>query len=82
MTETTTPITQDGSVSPFTTPAGIQSTSILKKRRLIMAALNIGTFLLLTVLMARLLGQGGWTVLDGLMMLSFLVSAPWSVLGF
>ena len=82
MTETTTPITQDGSVSPFTTPAGIQSTSILKKRRLIMAALNIGTFLLLTVLMARLLGQGGWTVLDGLMMLSFLVAAPWSVLGF
>ena len=82
MTETTTPITQDGSVGSFTTPAGIQSTSILKKRRLIMAALNIGTFLLLTVLMADLLGQGGWTLLDGLMMLSFLVAAPWSVLGF
>ena len=82
MTETTTPITQDGSVGSFTTPAGIQSTSILKNRRLIMAALNIGTFLLLTVLMAGLLGQGGWTLLDGLMMLSFLVAAPWSVLGF
>jgi membrane glycosyltransferase len=82
MTETTTPITQDGSVGSFTTPAGIQSTSILKKRRLIMAALNIGTFLLLTMLMTDLLGQGGWTLLDGLMMLSFLVAAPWSVLGF
>lgn len=81
MTETTTPL-QDGSVSPFTTPAGIQSTSTLKNRRLAMAALNIGSFLILAVLMARLLGQGGWTVLDGLMMLSFLVAAPWSVLGF
>ena len=82
MTETTTPMMQDGSVSPFTTPAGIQSTATLKNRRLIMAALNIGTFLLLTWLMAKLLGQGGWTLLDGLMMLAFVVAAPWSVLGF
>ena len=82
MTETTTPHAQDGSVSPFTTPAGIQSTSMLRNRRILMASLNIGSFLLLSVLMVQLLGQGGWTVLDALMMLSFLVAAPWSVLGF
>lgn len=82
MTETSTPMREDGSNDSSTTPAGIQSTVTLKKRRLTMAGLNGGTFLLLALCMAKLLGQGGWSVLDGVMMAAFLVAAPWSVLGF
>lgn len=82
MTETTTPMREDGSVLPCTTPAGIQSTVTLKNRRIAMAVLNGGLFLLLALCMAKLLGQGGWSILDMVMMAAFLVAAPWSVLGF
>ena len=82
MTETTTPMREDGSDLSSTTPAGIQSTVTLKKRRIAMAVLNGGLFLILLAGMAQLLGQGGWSVLDVIMMVAFLVAAPWSVLGF
>ncbi|MFO1148973.1 MAG: glucans biosynthesis glucosyltransferase MdoH [Alsobacter sp.] len=65
-----------------TTPAGLQSTRMLTRRRAVVAALNLLTYLALAAAMARVLGTGGWTVVDILMFVCFLFAAPWSVLGF
>ncbi|MHB2165976.1 glucans biosynthesis glucosyltransferase MdoH [Alsobacter sp. R-9] len=65
-----------------TTPAGLQSTSVLARRRLIVTLLNVVTYLGLAYAMVKVLGAGGWTVIDALMLLCFLLAAPWSVLGF
>lgn len=65
-----------------TTPAGLQSTAELARRRLIVAALNVVTYLGLAAVMVRVLGAGGWTIIDVLMLVCFLLAAPWSVLGF
>ena len=64
------------------TPAGLQSTHELTRRRLIVAALNIVTYLGLAWAMVSVLSAGGWTIVDGLMLVCFLFAAPWSVLGF
>jgi membrane glycosyltransferase len=65
-----------------TTPAGLQSARLLARRRLFVAGLNGATYLGLGAVMVDVLGAGGWTVIDALMLLCFLVAAPWSVLGF
>lgn len=64
------------------TPAGIQSTRLLFRRRLLVAGLNIATFAGLVTLFAHLLGTGGFTTLDVLLLLAFCVSTPWTILGF
>ena len=64
------------------TPAGIQSAALLTRRRQIAFALNIVTYLALALALAGVLGAGGWTLIDALMFLCFLIAAPWSVLGF
>ncbi|XBO36875.1 glucans biosynthesis glucosyltransferase MdoH [Alsobacter sp. KACC 23698] len=65
-----------------TTPTGSQSTRDLAARRQIVAVLNLATFAALGLALASVLGAGGWTVVDVLMMLCFVMAAPWSVLGF
>jgi membrane glycosyltransferase len=65
-----------------TTPAGLQASAELTWRRLFVAALNILTYLFMAGWMAEILGAGGWSVVDGLMMACFLVGLPWTVLGF
>ncbi len=62
------------------TPTGTQSASVLLRRRLLVAFLNLATFLIVAALFARLAGHGGWTVLDGLLMLAFMISVPWNIL--
>lgn len=64
------------------TPAGIQSTRLLFRRRLLVAGLNIATFAGLVTLFAHLLGTGGFTTLDFLLLAAFCVSTPWTILGF
>lgn len=64
------------------TPAGLQSARMLTRRRLLVAGLNGATVLALAAAMARVLGAGGWTIVDGLMFACFLFAVPWSVLGF
>jgi membrane glycosyltransferase len=64
------------------TPAGLQPTRILARRRALVASLNVATFLALAAAMAHVLGQGGWTLIDVAMFVCFLFAAPWSVLGF
>ena len=47
-----------------------------------MAGLNIATYAGLAAALVHVLGAGGWTLVDILMLVCFLVAAPWSVLGF
>lgn len=64
------------------TPTGTQSLSELARRRRIVAVLNVATWLALAAGAAYILGSGGWSIIDVLMMLCFLVGTPWTVLGF
>ncbi len=63
------------------TPAGLQRPRALARRRLFVAALNIGTLALLGWGIATALGAGGWSVPDWMILVCFLVGAPWTVLG-
>jgi hypothetical protein len=65
-----------------TTPTGVQSTRTLLLRRLLVAGLNLATYAGLAAALVHVLGAGGWTLVDILMLACFLVATPWSVLGF
>jgi membrane glycosyltransferase len=64
------------------TPAGLQSAASLRNRRVLLAALNMTTYLGLGLWMAEILGAGGWTLVDAGLFACFLVATPWTVLGF
>jgi membrane glycosyltransferase len=64
------------------TPAGLQGARTLRRRRLTVLALNLLTYAALATAMAAVAGAGGWTLVDGLLFVCFLVAAPWTVLGF
>jgi membrane glycosyltransferase len=66
----------------FLTPAGLQPKRELMWRRIFVAALNVVTWLWLANWMASILGAGGWSVVDYIMLACFLIGTPWSVLGF
>jgi membrane glycosyltransferase len=65
-----------------TTPAGLQSAGELAWRRAFVAALNLALYALMAWWMADVLGAGGWSLVDAVMFLCFLVGLPWTVLGF
>jgi membrane glycosyltransferase len=65
-----------------TTPAGLQASGELMWRRVFVATLNVVTYLLMARWMAHVLGAGGWSFVDVVMLLCFLVGLPWTVLGF
>ena len=75
---------QGGTLPPdgSTTPAGIQSTAELRKRRWIVLALNVVTWWLLNAAAWSILGSGGWTIVDIVLALCFAIATPWTVLGF
>ncbi|MCO5091588.1 glucans biosynthesis glucosyltransferase MdoH [Bosea sp. (in: a-proteobacteria)] len=64
------------------TPAGLQGQTTLRRRRFLVLALNLVTLAALLAALAQVLGAGGWSVADGVILVAFLVAAPWSVLGF
>jgi membrane glycosyltransferase len=64
------------------TPAGLQSSAELMWRRIFVATLNVATYWFMAAWMADILGDGGWSVVDAVMMACFLVGLPWTVLGF
>ncbi|MFM8700506.1 MAG: glucans biosynthesis glucosyltransferase MdoH [Hyphomicrobiales bacterium] len=64
------------------TPAGLQTTASLANRRRVGFALNILSYMVILGALANVLGVGGWSVIDILLMVSFAVVLPWSVLGF
>ncbi|MDT8344495.1 MAG: glucans biosynthesis glucosyltransferase MdoH [Thermohalobaculum sp.] len=63
------------------TPAGLQSRAGLRARRIAFVALNLATLAALGWGVARVFGAGGWSATDILMMVSFLLGAPWTVMG-
>jgi membrane glycosyltransferase len=65
-----------------TTPAGLQQNSLIFKRRMLVAALNLGTIATLAYVMARVLGDDGWTFIDVGIFVSFVLGTPWTVVGF
>jgi membrane glycosyltransferase len=66
----------------LTTPAGLQAMADLASRRRLVLWLNVGTWLAFMLAAAYILGSGGWTWLDVLMLLCFAIGTPWTVLGF
>lgn len=64
------------------TPAGLQRTSVIFKRRLLVGGLNLVTIAVLSYVMARVLGDDGWTGLDIGIFVSFVIGTPWTVVGF
>lgn len=65
-----------------TTPAELQLTASLRRRRWIMAVLNVATHVTLAAVMARIFAAGGWTAVDVIAFVCFLIASPWTVLGF
>ena len=66
----------------LTTPAGLQSIDTLTRRRRVVFALNVVTYLGMLAVAARILGSGGWTLVDVILFLCFAAGTPWTVLGF
>ena len=51
------------------------------RRRIVVATLNICTYVALLVWIAQVLGVGGWSAIDIAIFVCFAIAAPWSVLG-
>ncbi len=64
------------------TPAGFQEKSVLFRRRAIMALLTLSTIACQLYVLARVMGGNGWTALDIGIFAAFIVSAPWTIMGF
>ena len=67
---------------PSSLPACLPSVDVLRRRRLVVLALNVATYLALAGWMAAVAGAGGWSSVDAMLFACFLVVAPWTVLGF
>jgi len=63
-------------------PTGLQSKAELARRRRLVLALNVATWLAMMAAAAAILGAGGWTVLDMVLLACFAIGTPWTVLGF
>ena len=70
------------SPSAALTPAGLQRTSVIFQRRLLVAGLNVTTYSGACLFHEPRAREGGWTWLDAGSSSAFVFAAPWSVLGF
>ena len=66
----------------LTTPTGLQSIDDLSQRRRVVVVLNVATYLAMLWIASRVLGAGGWTVVDAILFVGFALGTPWTVLGF
>ena len=66
----------------LTTPTGLQANAELARRRRIVIILNVVTWLAMMWAAGRILGAGGWTIVDVVLYLCFAAGTPWTVLGF
>jgi membrane glycosyltransferase len=66
----------------LTTPTGLQSVPDLAFRRRLVIGLNVVTYVALMALAGRVLGHGGWSLVDVIMLVCFGIGTPWAVLGF
>jgi membrane glycosyltransferase len=80
--DTARPAASLADASSLSVPTGLQANSELSRRRWLLAALNIATWLAMLVLAAQVLSAGGWTVVDMIMFVCFVFGTPWAVVGF
>ncbi len=66
----------------LTTPTGTQSIAELAGRRWFMLVANVATWLALMYGAALVLGAGGWTTVDVILLIAFAFGSPWTVVGF
>ncbi len=66
----------------LTTPTGLQSIAELTRRRRLVLVLNVVTYVAMLWVAARILGAGGWTLVDIILFVGFAAGTPWTVLGF
>jgi membrane glycosyltransferase len=64
------------------TPTGTQSVSALARRRIKFALLVIATIAALALWLVTILARDGFSLLDALLLVAFLLNAPWVVIGF
>lgn len=61
---------------------GLQSMPEVLYRRVIVAVLNVSTYVAMMCASGYLLGAGGWTLVDILIFLCLMIGTPWAILGF
>ncbi|MBN9289721.1 MAG: glucans biosynthesis glucosyltransferase MdoH, partial [Hyphomicrobium denitrificans] len=66
----------------LTTPAGFEAIATLTRRRRIMLVLNVATWAMVMLWACAVLSSGGWTWVDGAVLICLGLAAPWPVLGF
>ncbi len=66
----------------LTTPTGLQFIDDLSQRRRIVVVLNVATYLGMLWIASRVLGAGGWSLVDVILFVGFAFGTPWTVLGF
>ena len=71
-----------GNRAVLTTPTGTQSMQDLRRRRLTVLLLNVGTYILLMWGVVLVLAAGGWSAFDSVLLAAFAIGSPWTVLGF
>ena len=64
------------------TPAGLQPRALLRRRRLLVAGLNLASLGALGWGVAHVLSIGGWSLAEAVIFAGFLIGAPWTVMGF
>jgi membrane glycosyltransferase len=69
-------------VLTLTTPTGLQSIGVLTRRRRIVLGLNVVTYVAMLWVAGLVLGAGGWTLVDAILLVAFAIGTPWTVLGF
>lgn len=80
--DTARPAATIADASSLSVPTGLQANSDLARRRLVLAVLNVVTWLAMLGLAAYVLSAGGWTVVDVVMFVCFAFGTPWTVVGF
>ena len=68
--------------NPASASLGGGASERLAGRRLLVAGLNVASWTCLALVMARLVGAGGWSWLQILIMVLFLAGLPWTLMGF
>ena len=69
------------STSTHLTPAELQDTRDLTRRRATVLILNLLSLAALSWLLARVFAAGGWSTSDIVIFVCFLIGAPWTVMG-
>ena len=66
----------------LTTPTGTQSMADLRRRRYLVAGLNLGSYIGVMGIAALVFNAGGWSLVGVLLFVAFGIGLPWTLLGF